>query len=535
MKHSNTDENTGVCGRYRVSDLDVDLRLRTVERDGQNLNVRDLTFDMLAFLIARAPNPVSRDEFAEHVWRVAHLSEDTIVQRVAILRRALGKSTRVPQYIRTVRGVGYAMACDVEPTPISKPSWLRSRAGFSLMGAAVSLAAAIVITFMIGGHGASLSDQQTETIAETSVASLQLARAQDLLALHQPLETDQAIRLLESAVSESPNSFSLRLALSFAFSTRATKFNPSDADITKAEALARELVAEDMKSARAWHALAYALDAQGRVDEAISSYQHAYSLDPLDAAAMSSAAYLFQIRGRYSEALDLEARALQIREPTLYAPLQIATTLSMLDHPASEDWWYRVLASNPHQSVILIEAMQEDLRRGEPENALMRLGAAPAAIQQTPRALRLSGRAYLKLGQIEAAQGAFEKAGARARFDTASLARQLDENADVSDLIQAAETMMINGDSWPELRVRLAEVYAASGSYEFALVLLSRAVDLGWRDFRYIETSPFFEDLIRHPGWETVRVRIKREIAAQRELVYAKRPSPAYDMINAPL
>lgn len=535
MKRTNIDENTETYRHYRVSDLDVDLRLRTVKRGRETLDIRDLTFDMFAFLITKAPQTVSRDDFAEHVWRVSHLSEETIVQRVAILRRALGKSAKSPKYIRTVRGIGYAMACDVQPVPRPRLDWVRRRAGFSIAGGVAGLATAAAIALSIGVFGTPATDFRTEPTGETTVASLQLARAQDLLALHQPLETDEAIQLLESAVSESPQSSELKLVLSFAYSTRATKFSPGEADITKAETLARALVAEDLKSARAWHALAYALDAQGRVDEAISAYQHAYSLDPTDAAAMSSAAYLFQIRGRYSEALDLEARALQIREPTLYAPLQIATTLSMLDHPASENWWYRVLASNPNQSVVLIEAMQEDLRRADPETALARLRAAPEAVQGTPRALRLSGRAYLKLGEVEAARQAFERAGERSRFDSAALARQLDERADVSDLIEAAEAMMIEGDSWPELRVRLAEVYAASGNHEFALVLLSRAIDLGWRDLRYIETSPFFETLVEQSGWEIVRNRIDREITAQRELIFANPRSPAAEMINAPL
>lgn len=535
MKHSDKEEKTGTYQNYRVLDLDVDLRLRTVRRGKEILDVRDLTFDMLAFLITRAPMTVTRSEFAQHVWQVAHISEDTIVQRIAILRRALGQSAKSPKYVRTVRGVGYAMACDVQPIIISSSGWTQQGKGLSVFGGVMSLAAALAIALMVGVKRPPEINQHDGSVVETSVAALQLSRAQDLLALHQPLETDQAIDLLDSAIFESPNSFELRLALSFAYSTRATKFSAVNGDILKAETLARGLVAEDINSAPAWHALAYSLDAQGRVDEAISSYQHAYSLDPSDAAAMSSAAYLFQIRGRYSEALDLEARALQISEPTLYAPLQIATTLRMLDHPASNDWWYRALASNPNQSVVLIEAMQEDLRRADPENALARLGAAPEAVQRTPRALRLSGRAYLMLGQVEPAQLAFDRAGERSRFDAAALARQLDQNADVTDLIKGAETMMIAGDSWPELRVRLAEVYAASGENEFALMLLSRAIDLGWRDLRYIETSPFFEALIEDSGWGTIRTRIEREISAQRELIYANPQSLVSEMINAPL
>lgn len=535
MKREHFLTNTGTYDRYRVSDLDVDFRLRTVTRGTDVLDIHSLSFDMFALLVARAPDVVSRAEFAQHVWRRSHLSEETFVQRAAILRRALGDTAKLPKYIRTVRGEGYAIACEVRAVEkhetASAMPWRRTKQVVLGLGgvAAVFVAGAIAL-----GTGQGI-EPEFEKIADTSVSALQLARATDLLALHQPLETDQAIDLLESALSKDPQSLDIRLALSFAYSTRATKFDAKDGDVANAERLAREVISDDVKFGRAWHALAYALDAQGRVDEAISSYQYAFLLNPDDVSAMSSAAYLFQIRGRYSDALDLEARALEISEPTLYAPLQIATTLGLLDHPASRTWWDRALASGSHQSVILTEAMQEDLRRDAPRGALDRLASAPDAVQLTPRALRLSGRAHLKLGELEAARDAFERAGESARFESASLARQLGEESDASALIEAAEAAMIEGDSWPELRVRLAELYSASGDHETALALISRAVDLGWRDQRYIQTSPFFSALIVKDDWQTLRNRIEREVEAQRELVLARQQSPAFELINAPL
>lgn len=535
MKQAHSSKNTAANSRFSLADLEVDLKLRTVKRGATVLDVHDLTFDMFAFLIVQAPKTVSKDDVAQHVWRIAHVSEETLVQRVAILRRALGDTAKAPKYIRTVRGAGYSIACEVETLRLANSD----RTGRQWRAKEIGLLAAVGAGLLMAGASwpsfQRVAEPSLEFSADTSISALQLARAKDLLALHQPLETDQAIFLLESALSEDTRSQELRLALSFAYSTRATKFEAVSTDIPGAENLARELISENMRLGRAWHALAYALDAQGRVDEAISSYQQAFSLDPSDVAAMSSAAYLFQIRGRYRDALDLEARALKIREPTLYAPIQIARTLSLLDHPASDAWWERALSSGLNHSVVLSEAMQEDLRRDDPERALQRLSKAPEAVQLTPRALRLSGRAHLKLGETEAARRAFEGAGYGARFESVSLALQLGEVSDAAALIEAAEAEMLEGDSWPELRVRLAEVYSSSGDTEAALRWLSRAVDLGWRDFRDVQTSPFFASLIKSERWKTIQIRIEREIAAQRELILAIEQSPTSDMINAPL
>lgn len=518
-----------------MADLDIDLKTRTVRRGTQILDVHDLTFDMLAILVTRAPDAVSREDFAESVWRVTYLSEETLTQRAAMLRRALGDSAKSPRYIRTVRGIGYAIACEVQKRSAIVSRLLRheprTKAMSVLAGcsAAALLAGSYFMSPMLPAHN------PDDVVANTTVASLQLARARDLLALHQPFETNQAISLLEAAKRETPQSRPLRLTLSFAYSTRATKFEAEPTDIPEAERLARELISEDVSFGRAWHALAYALDAQGRVDEAISSYQHAYSLDPSDVAAMSSAAYLLQIRGRLSDAIDLETRALQAGQPTLYAPIQIAVTLSFLDHPASNKWWERALASGSHQSVILTESAREDLRNNDPVRALDRLSSAPVILNNTPRALRLLGRAHLQLGDHEAARRAFEEAGYEARFEQAALAYSYGEQTSATALIEATEATMIEGDSWPEVRVRLAEVYAASGDHDTALALLSRAVDLGWRDIREIYASPFFSALAESGALKAVDQRINRELNAQKQLLLAHSGTPIFDIINAPL
>ena len=137
------------------------------------------------------------------------------------------------------------------------------------------------------------------------------------------------------------------------------------------------LISSDLKSGGAWHALGYALDAQGRVDEALAAYKQAYTLDDEDVAAMSSAAYLFQIRGRLHDAHELEAMALKAGRTSIYAPIQIATTLSLLNHQAAEDWWYKAEIAGPNQLVVLTARMEQALRQDRAERCLHLL--APSA------------------------------------------------------------------------------------------------------------------------------------------------------------
>jgi hypothetical protein len=78
---------------------------------------------------------------------------------------------------------------------------------------------------------------------------------------------------------------------------------------------------------------------------------------------------------------------------------------------------------------------------------------------------------------------------------------------------------MIGGDSWPRLRIQMAELTAATGDDENALKLISQAIDLGWRDALSLENSPFLARALKHEDWIPIQQRITREVAMQKSLI----------------
>jgi two-component system alkaline phosphatase synthesis response regulator PhoP len=63
---------------------------------------------LLRYLIDRRGTVVSRDELLQNVWEYqAEVSSRTIDVHVAWLRQKLEDNPQSPQYIHTVRGVGY--------------------------------------------------------------------------------------------------------------------------------------------------------------------------------------------------------------------------------------------------------------------------------------------------------------------------------------------------------------------------------------------------------------------------------------------
>jgi DNA-binding response OmpR family regulator len=94
-------------GSLVVGDLRLDPHRRSAALAGEPLDLTRLEFDLLAHLMRRSPEVVSRRELLAEVWRQPHGGADkTIDVHLSWLRRKLGESAGQPRYLHTVRGVG---------------------------------------------------------------------------------------------------------------------------------------------------------------------------------------------------------------------------------------------------------------------------------------------------------------------------------------------------------------------------------------------------------------------------------------------
>src|ERR1700722_2391109 len=110
---TNTPNPTPDPAGYQVDDLTIELAPRRVRRAGTVIPLKALSFDLLVTLVRAAPNLLSFDQLSERVWPGLVISPETIVQRVKLLRGALGDDPQAPRYIEGVRGRGYRMVAEV--------------------------------------------------------------------------------------------------------------------------------------------------------------------------------------------------------------------------------------------------------------------------------------------------------------------------------------------------------------------------------------------------------------------------------------
>lgn len=95
--------------RFELADLKIDLGQQRVQRDGIDVPLPKLSYELLIALARAAPRIVSIDELMSEVWPGLVVNPETVKQRVKLLRDSLGDDPLAPTYIASLRGRGYRL------------------------------------------------------------------------------------------------------------------------------------------------------------------------------------------------------------------------------------------------------------------------------------------------------------------------------------------------------------------------------------------------------------------------------------------
>ena len=93
-----------------VGDLVIDVPGHAVSRNGSEIALTPLEFDLLLALAQRPKQVFSREELLEKVWGYRHSSDTRLVNvHVQRLRSKIEQDPENPRIVLTVRGVGYRL------------------------------------------------------------------------------------------------------------------------------------------------------------------------------------------------------------------------------------------------------------------------------------------------------------------------------------------------------------------------------------------------------------------------------------------
>jgi DNA-binding response OmpR family regulator len=94
--------------------LRIDPIAREIEVDNQLIELTAKEFDLILFLASSPRQVFSRQQLLEHVWSSSREWQDeaTVTEHIRRVRRKIEADSERPQWIMTVRGVGYRFEPD---------------------------------------------------------------------------------------------------------------------------------------------------------------------------------------------------------------------------------------------------------------------------------------------------------------------------------------------------------------------------------------------------------------------------------------
>jgi DNA-binding winged helix-turn-helix (wHTH) protein/tetratricopeptide (TPR) repeat protein len=91
----------------QIGSAALDLDRGTLRRDGEIVQIRPKTLELLAYLARNPGRVLSKEELLEAVWRGIHVSEDSLTQSIRDARKSIGDEAQL--VIRTVPRRGYLL------------------------------------------------------------------------------------------------------------------------------------------------------------------------------------------------------------------------------------------------------------------------------------------------------------------------------------------------------------------------------------------------------------------------------------------
>lgn len=292
-----TPTSTAPADVLRVRDVTLDLARQVMRIGDDDVRLRPKTFDVLTMLVRHAGQVVSKQRLIEAVWGDVAVTDDSLVQCLVEIRRALGDGHFA---IRTVRGRGYLLDGEVTAvSPVSESGHLPAPAAAAPMAPPVvaprtprrwafgAVGAGIVLSVLAAVAAFDPRWRQPDTPAlqdsmnvearselDAGLGLLRISRAQT--DLQQARERFARAVALDPAYAAAHAALGNVLVLQSGFGVQ-----PALELLPLAGASARRAVALDPTLAAGWQALAH-VQTQGDWDWAAAeqSYRRAIALDP---------------------------------------------------------------------------------------------------------------------------------------------------------------------------------------------------------------------------------------------------------------
>ena len=114
----------------RFGSFQVDPRTWLLTSDGRAVDLSPRLVEILAFIVSRAGEIVTKEELLEKFWPEVNVTENTLTRAIADIRKAIGEDAASPRFLQTVSRRGYKFGGEAASiTPATDPfqDWVKGR------------------------------------------------------------------------------------------------------------------------------------------------------------------------------------------------------------------------------------------------------------------------------------------------------------------------------------------------------------------------------------------------------------------------
>ena len=468
-----------------TDDLKIDLVRRQVFKSGVKVKVSDLSYRTLLVLLENAPNVVSVDQLIEQVWQGVKVSQETVTQRIALLRKSISNNqNQHDRYIVSVRSQGYRL---VTPVKEKRSADLNINIRYTVIAILTLIISSGI--FLWFSNGVQKTDKPIVVNAVIQSDDFN-KRGRRYLSNHDAKNNRLAIEMFEKSLQEKANNLDALVGLSFAYSHEVSKFNQSNKLLENAILLAEKATQLYPEESKAWNALGFAHDVNGDIDTAISHYKASLDLNPQSSSAQAAIAYLHGIKGELVQSLKMNL--LLLDSGLEYSNLQLAENLHLLGFVELADQWYQradvlspsnVFASNQRVRFLISNQRYQE--------AQLLLDQIKEKGINRPETHTLQGILQLIRGNKSLALASFAKALKINNEDFEAQVWGLILSDEIEHKIKALEDMWLHKEYyWPSDVINKVILYAALGERDKMMAGLKDAFDQGYMDSQWLLQLP---------------------------------------------
>jgi DNA-binding winged helix-turn-helix (wHTH) protein len=294
---------------YAFGDFALDVTERRLCQRGTPVPLPPIAFDVLVVLLRNAGALVGKRDLLGHIWQDTFVEDGILTVYIAILRKALGDTTRPTRYIQTVTRFGYRFIAPVvrsrrdDRIVRREPVCSRAVTAHVAHGRERLLnGSCFALRDAVDAFASAMHADEADAAAYAGLALARCAQAQSL-ALHPQRAYHDATRAVVRALALAYDDPDVQVAL-------GTVLFLGEWDPVGAERAVRRALQIDGEHINAFVLYGDLLDAMGQSDSALEMKMRALELSPTSPLVLMHVAQSFWRKRDFDAAITWTQRAL---------------------------------------------------------------------------------------------------------------------------------------------------------------------------------------------------------------------------------